>query len=164
MKWLATILASTALCWPVAMAHAEDTWKVRMDPLLALANFPNLEVDRAISPNLSVGAMIWHFDGDWYDSEQMTSIGMRLDWFERGVFSSGWHTNLILKGDFVETQLERTRIKGTQTYQWSRNRFHINAGIGLQFLLGGFSDADDDVYVYDSWIYPAWELSIGRSF
>lgn len=164
MKWLTTILASMALCWPASMLHAQETWKVRMDPVLALASFPNLEVDRAISPNLSVGAMIWHFDDGWFNSEPMTSIGMRLDWFENGVFDSGWHTNLILKGDFLNRQLERTRIKGTQTYQWSRNRFHINAGIGLQFIVGGLSDADDDVYVYDSWVYPAWELSIGRSF
>lgn len=143
-------------------AVAEPRWKVRIDPLLALANYPNLEVDRALTPSVSVGAMAWHHSGDWVsDGETRSSFGVRIDWYDRTVFSSGWHSNLILKSDWKGGAADRFRLKGTQTYQWAWDRFFVNAGIGVQFLTGTESAS---YYDYESWVVPAWEVSVGRSF
>jgi hypothetical protein len=148
------------------MTLAEPGWKIRIDPLLAVANFPNLEVDKAVSPTVSLGAGLWHHDGDWFAYERTTSLGFRLDWFDQSVFSPGWHSNVITRADFSDRGLARLRLKGTQTYQWVWSDFLLNAGIGVQFV----ADTNDTLnnkdsgFDSDGWVYPAWELSIGRSF
>lgn len=148
------------------LALAEPAWKVRIDPLMAVADFPNLEVDRAISSTVSLGAGLWHHDGNWYSTSRTTSLGARLDWFDRGVFEDGWHTNVITKADFNENGPARLRLKGTQTYQWVWSDFLVNAGIGIQFVadIDDRSDRQNSGFGYDGWVYPAWELSIGRAF
>lgn len=161
LRWLLTL----ALLLPV-MALADPAWKIRMDPLMAIADFPNLEVDRAISPTVSLGASVWRHDGAWYSGARNTSLGARIDWFDRGVFDAGWHTNVITKADFNDKGPARLRFKGTQTYQWVWSDFLVNAGIGIQFV----ADIDDQTssrnssFGADGWVYPAWELSIGRAF
>jgi len=159
---LLRIVAAIALGLPTLL-WAEPHWKVRMDPALALANFPNLEVDRAVGDTLSLGLVLWHNNSDNRFEQARTSTGVRMDWFEDSVFSSGWHSNLILKTDWNETELDRLRLKGTQTYQWAWGRFFLNAGIGVQLVTGSLAD-EGSYYDYESWLLPAWELSIGRSF
>ncbi|WP_028669738.1 hypothetical protein [Saccharospirillum impatiens] len=160
-SWL---LAATLLS--PGMVLAEPNWKVRIDPLLAVADFPNLEIDRAISPTVSLGAGIWHHDGDWFSYERTTSLGVRLDWFDRGVFTPGWHSNVITRADFNDNGIARLRLKGTQTYQWVWSDFLFNTGIGLQFVADTDNSAtsSDNGFGSDGWVYPAWELSIGRAF
>lgn len=150
-------LLASAVC-------AEPQWKLRTDPLMALANIPNLEVDRALSPTLSMGAVLWHSEGNWFGSGDVTSAGMRIDWFDRSVFEEGWHSNLIFKSDWVDGEWDRARLKGTQTYQWAWNTFYINAGIGVQLVTSGQGDQSQFYDDYRPWLIPAWEISLGRSF
>lgn len=156
------IVAALALCLPTLL-RAEPVWKVRMDPALALADFPNLEIDRAVGDTLSIGLMLWHHDRNDLIGRSQTSAGVRMDWFERSVFGSGWHSNLILKADWNEAELDRWRLKGTQTYQWAWGRFFFNAGIGAQLIMGS-GTAEEGYYDYESWLLPAWEISVGRAF
>lgn len=156
----------TAILLTPGMTLADPNWKFRIDPLLAVADFPNLEIDRAVGPTVSLGAGLWHHDGDWFSYERTTSLGLRLDWFDRGVFATGWHTNVITRADFTDNGPARLRLKGTQTYQWVWSDFLLNAGIGLQFVadIDDSASGSDSGFGSDGWVYPAWELSIGRAF
>ena len=161
-KRLVRIVAAIALGMPTLL-WAEPHWKIRMDPALALANFPNLEIDRAVGDTVSLGVTAWHHPGNGLFDRSRTSAGVRVDWFEDSVFSSGWHSNLILKADWDEAELDRWRLKGTQTYQWAWGRLFLNAGIGVQ-LITGSGTSGEGYYDYESWLLPAWEISIGRAF
>lgn len=160
-RWLLVIAVL-----PASLVCAEPAWKVRIDPLMTVADFPNLEIDRAISSTVSLGASAWHHDGDWYSTRGITSLGVRLDWFDRGVFDAGWHTNVITKADFDDSGPARLRLKGTQTYQWVWSDFLVNAGIGIQLVadLDDRSNGQNSSFSSGGWVYPAWELSIGRAF
>ncbi len=158
-------IVATIVCGLPMLAVAEDDpqWKVRIDPALALADYPNVEVDRQVADDVSVGLMLWHNAADYRYSEDQTSAGIRLDWFDREVFTAGWHTNLILKTDWNDAEFSRWRLKGTQTYQWAWNEFFLNAGIGVQWVKETESQ-NSGYYDYESWLLPAWEVSVGRSF
>lgn len=158
------IVTSLALGLLASTVCADPQWKVRIDPLMALADFPNVEIDRALSRSVSVGAMVWHHDNDFFDSGSVTSVGVRVDWFDRDVFDDGWHTNLILKSDWVDGDWDRARLKGTQTHQWAWNNFFINAGIGVQLVVGDQDNSTQFFDEYQPWLIPAWEISLGRSF
>lgn len=161
----ARIVTTLALGLLASSAGADPNWKVRMDPLMAIANFPNIEVDRALSPTVSAGVMAWYHDNDWFASSSAASLGLRVDWFEQGVFADGWHTNLVLKSDWTNGEWDRLRLKGTQTYQWAWDSFFINAGIGAQLVSDGRVGGQAQVYdEYQPWLLPAWEISFGRSF
>lgn len=156
------IVAAFALCMPT-IVWAEPDWKVRMDPALALADFPNLEIDRALGDSVSLGFMLWHHDRSDLIGRSQTSAGVRLDWYDRSVFTTGWHSNLIVKADWNEAELDRWRLKGTQTYQWAWRGVFLNAGIGVQLVTGTRTN-EEGYYDYESWLLPGWELSIGRAF
>lgn len=162
MKRIVTILVAGLLA---STLGAEPHWKVRTDPFMALGDFPNIELDRAISQTVSVGGTLWHREDGFYESSSAASAGVRIDWFEHGVFADGWHSNLILKSDWVDGDWDRLRLKGTQTYQWAWDSFFVNAGIGMQLVSSGTGDGGTQFYdEYDPWLLPAWEVSIGRSF
>lgn len=141
------------------------SYKIQLDPSMALAGYANVQVDRAISDTVSLGVMFWHFDDEsWtnYDGNE-TSMGVRIDWFEDGVFDRGWHSNAMVKVDLENAQYARTRLKLTQSYQLVRGGVFVNLGIGVQFV----SESDQvqsDLYEYQSWMLPAWEFSVGRAF
>lgn len=163
---IARIVAVITLGLPMSAwseaTEADPAWKVRIDPVMALADYANIEVDRQVADNLSVGLMLWHHAADSFYSDDLSSAGIRLDWFDRDVFTSGWHSNLILKSDWTGAEVDRWRLKGTQTYQWDWSDFYLNAGIGVQWVSG--NQANGGYYNYESWLLPAWEISIGRSF
>lgn len=164
MNLIRPLILCMALVSPLAMAES-PSYKIQLDPSMALAGYANVQVDRAISETLSLGLMLWHFDEEsWsnYDAEE-SSMGVRIDWFEDGVFDRGWHSNAMVKVDLENAQYARTRLKLTQSYQLVRGGVYVNLGIGVQFV----SESDlvqNDLYEYQSWMLPAWEFSVGRAF
>lgn len=150
--WLFTAaLAATSLA-----AQAENPqWKVRVDPTLASVGFINVEIDRQINPLVSIGVMAWGGNNASWAYENALSVGVRFDWFDNGVFESGWHTNGILKYDVNVQNTNALRLKLVQTYQWALPELFINAGIGIQFT---------NSRELDAFVLPAWEISLGRAF
>lgn len=164
MRLLNTLLTVT-FCLPALTLADEAAYKIQLDPTMAAAGYANLQVDRAINPVLSAGLMAWHLDRrSWgYNTVEESSYGIRIDWFEQGVFESGWHSNAMVKVDLEDGRYARTRVKLTQTYQFHRGTVYVNLGIGAQFV----SEADavrNELYQYRSWLLPAWEFSVGRAF
>lgn len=144
---------------------AEPLYKVQIDPTMALADYANIQVDRQITPTVSAGVMLWHHDREsWSGGDDRTSVGVRLDWFDTGVFEQGWHSNAMVKVDLDKGDYARTRLKLTQSYQLERNQFFFNIGIGAQFVIEADTSEDTVYNNYQSWLLPAWEISIGRSF
>lgn len=146
---------------------SELIYKVQMDPLMTLFGYANLHVDRAVSDSISVGVEIWTINGDDplnFSYQTESSIGMRVDWFDHGVFERGWHSNAMLKVDYADGDYARTRLKLTQTYQLIKADVFLNVGIGTQFLFEADTD-DGGLYgVYQPWLVPSWEVSLGRAF
>jgi hypothetical protein len=148
---------------------AQDTpsYKLHIDPIMALAGYANVQLDKAITPTLSIGGMVWHLDADsWggFSDTQETSVGVRIDWFERGVFEKGWHSNAMIKGDWLDAGYARTRVKLTQTYQFVGETVFVNVGIGAQFIVESDTDENTLYSDYQSWMLPSWELSVSRAF
>lgn len=149
----------------VGTVVAEPHYKIHIDPVMAIADYANVQFDVAISPTVSTGIMLWHLDDDsWTDPDDQSSFGLRVDWFDSGVFDTGWHSNAMVKVDLEDGQYARTRLKLTQTFQWVRNSFFMNFGIGAQFVSESASTKDSVYDDYQSLMLPAWELSIGRAF
>ncbi|WP_196159556.1 hypothetical protein [Reinekea sp. G2M2-21] len=149
-----------------ALAEQPD-YKVHIDPTMAAAGYANVQLDRQISSMVSAGLMFWHLDdASWgsFDNQDETSIGVRLDWFEEGVFASGWHSNAMVKVDLQSARYARTRLKLTQTYQVLWRDIYANFGIGVQFLVESEQMSDSRYDGFQSWMLPAWEIAIGRAF
>jgi hypothetical protein len=149
------------------LAKEAPSYKLHIDPVMALAGYANIQLDKAIHSSVSIGGMVWHLDdSSWggFSNNQETSLGVRIDWFETGVFQKGWHSNAMIKGDWLDSDYARTRVKLTQTYQFVGADLFVNLGIGAQFILesGGL---DDTLYSdYQSWMLPSWEFSVSRAF
>jgi hypothetical protein len=151
----------------LAAAHArgEPLHKVQLDPLMVAAGYANIQIDREIGPTLSAGLMVWHLDDQsWGLRNEESSFGVRIDWFEEGVFQQGWHSNAMVKVDLEEGAYARTRLKLTQTYQLVRSSYFVNLGIGAQFVAESQSLGSNEYYGYQSWMLPSWEFSVGRAF
>jgi len=155
-------IAMGAFTGPVS---ADPNYKIQIDPAMSLVGYANVQLDREITPVLSAGIMVWHLDArSWATFDDETSLGVRLDWFDRGVFEEGWHSNAMIKVDFDAEEYTRSRLKLTQSYQIVRSSLYMNMGIGVQFVM---EPEDDEVSIYSqyqSWMIPAWEISIGRAF
>lgn len=148
-------------------AEAKPLYKIQLDPTMSLAGYANIQIDRPLAANLSAGMMGWHraeTNGLFAQPQSLTSLGVRLDWFDRGVFESGWHTNAMIKVDLVDAEYARVRYKVTQSYQRVRSDFYLNLGIGFQAIQAGNGVAQEDSGDYSAWLLPAWEFSIGRAF
>lgn len=158
-------LLSIGLIVGSAAFAGDFSHKIHLDPVFAAAGYANVQLDRSISPTVSAGAMLWHLDEQsWgYQGAEETSIGVRIDWFESGVYASGWHSNAMLKVDLEDGRYARTRLKLTQTFQFARGGMYANLGIGAQ-LVGEADWVSNGLYEYRSWLLPAWEFSIGRAF
>jgi hypothetical protein len=149
------------------LAQELPTYKVHIDPIMAIAGYANVQVDKSISSTVSVGAMLWHLnDASWgsFADEEETSAGIRIDWFETGVYQKGWHSNAMIKGDWLDSDYARTRIKLTQTYQLVRGDLFVNLGIGAQFVVESDAVKDSIYSEYQSWMLPSWEFSVSRAF
>lgn len=142
-----------------------DQYKIHIDPTMALAGYANVQLDRRVTSDLTAGVMVWHQDAASWSSSGLaqTSVGMRVDWFEQDAFASGWHTNAMVKVDLDNGRYARSRLKFTQTYQLARQDVYFNLGIGVQFVAES-DQAENDLYEYLSWMLPAWEFSVSRSF
>lgn len=166
MKHFQLFITIAVLAFISSSAFGKDHYKIQLDPTLSLLNYANIQVDRSVTDSVSIGAMYWYFhdrNGE-ETTETESSVGARVDWFDRGVFERGWHSNGMVKVDFEEGVYARTRLKLTQTYQLAFSSFYINLGIGAQFV-DESEDIDDSLYsTYRSWLMPAWEFSLGRSF
>ena len=164
---LMSVLMVAPLVPSMSFGESSPHYKVQLDPFMAAAGYVNLQVDREVSPVLSVGLMGWYLDKDsWGNSTEQsdTSVGVRIDWFERGVFERGWHSNAMVKLDFEGADYARSRLKLTQSYQFVGAGVFIKLGIGAQFVAES-SNADSGLYRnYQSWMLPAWEVSVGRAF
>ncbi|MEJ2043939.1 MAG: hypothetical protein P8X74_03155 [Reinekea sp.] len=147
-------------------ADQEYHWKINTDPLMALAGYVNLQLDYALNNDLSTGVMLWYQDDDTWTTHSDTnkfSAGIRLDWYDEGVFSKSWHSNIMVKTDFENFSYARSRLKLTQSYQVVAADIFINIGIGAQIVFE--PESADSIYSYSqTGVVPAWEFSIGRAF
>jgi hypothetical protein len=155
------LLALPGCLLMTGLATAEPQYKIQVNPFLAAFGEVNIQVDRQVAENLSTGLMLTYLDPSMsYDNEASSSIGIRLDRYDRGVFNSGWHTNAMLKINLSGTKLEDSRLVATQTYQKVRADFVFNAGLGLQIVYGG----DASMFGFGLFPIPSLEFSIGRAF
>lgn len=167
MKISALLAVVGGLLGAGSVLAEQPVYKVQIDPTLAAAGYANLQVDRLISPTVSAGLTFWHLDdASWgsFDNQNETSMGVRLDWFEEGVFATGWHSNAMVKVDLQDARYARTRLKLTQTYQVLWHDIYANFGIGVQFLAESEQVSDSRYDGFQSWMLPAWEIAIGRAF
>jgi len=165
MKWLPIIVSAGFASF--SFCDTNPSYKVQLDPLMTAAGYANLQVDRKVSPVLSTGVMAWYLDknswGNGSDRDQ-ASLGVRVDWFETGVFQTGWHSNAMVKVDFDGGNYARSRLKLTQSYQFVAAGLFMNVGIGAQFVAETSAISDSLYNDYQSWMLPAWEVSVGRAF